>query len=141
MNGVNKVIIVGTLGKDPEVKYMPNGTAVCNATFATSEQWNDKQTGEKKERTEWHRITFYGRLAEVMGNYMKKGSKAYIEGKLQTRDYEKEGQKHYITEILVDEMQMLGGKPNGSQERPAQARPSQQPEAAQGDFVDDDIPF
>src|SRR5690348_2168305 len=108
--GVNKVILVATVGKDPEVKYMPSGGAVVNLTAATNESWKDKQTGEKKERTEWHRLTFYNRLAEIVGEYVRKGSQIYIEGRLRTRDYEKEGQKHYVTEITVDKMQMLGGR-------------------------------
>src|SRR5579859_3588970 len=141
--GVNKVILVATVGKDPEVKYMPSGGAVVNLTAATNESWKDKQTGEKKERTEWHKLTFYNRLAEIVGEYVRKGSQIYIEGRLRTRDYEKEGQKHYVTEIMVDEMQMLGGKPGGSS-APAQQR-SSEPAAAQqpadDNGFDDDIPF
>jgi single-strand DNA-binding protein len=148
--GVNKVILVATVGKDPEVKYMPSGGAVVNLTAATNESWKDKQTGEKKERTEWHKLTFYNRLAEIVGEYVRKGSQIYIEGRLRTRDYEKEGQKHYITEIMVDEMQMLGsrggsGAPMGGGDRgmredaPSRA-PASEP-AGGGDFQDDDIPF
>lgn len=109
MNGVNKAIIVGTVGKDPEVKYMPSGEAVVNISLATNEKWKDKQTGENKERTEWHRVTMYGRLAEVVGEYIRKGSQLYVEGKLQTRKWEKDGQTHYTTEIIAFQMQMLGG--------------------------------
>src|SRR5690348_2998666 len=109
MNGVNKAIIVGTVGKDPEVKYMPSGEAVVNISLATNEKWKDKQTGEKKERTEWHRVTMYGRLAEVVGEYIRKGSQLYVEGKLQTRKWEKDGQTHYTTEIIAFQMQMIGG--------------------------------
>jgi single-strand DNA-binding protein len=149
--GVNKVILVATVGKDPEVKYMPSGGAVVNLTAATNESWKDKQTGEKKERTEWHKLTFYNRLAEIVGEYVRKGSQIYIEGRLRTRDYEKEGQKHYITEIMVDEMQMLGsrggsGAPmgGGDRDRTRDEAPSRAPAsepAGGGDFQDDDIPF
>jgi single-strand DNA-binding protein len=149
--GVNKVILVATVGKDPEVKYMPSGGAVVNLTAATNESWKDKQTGEKKERTEWHKLTFYNRLAEIVGEYVRKGQQIYIEGRLRTRDYEKEGQKHYITEIMVDEMQMLGGRGQGQeqgtggttsrQEQPQTRAPAGAPAAGGGDFVDDDIPF
>ena len=148
--GVNKVILVATVGKDPEVKYMPSGGAVVNLTAATNESWKDKQTGEKKERTEWHRLTFYNRLAEIVGEYVRKGQQIYIEGRLRTRDYEKEGQKHYVTEIMVDEMQMLGGRGGagtpsvGGGDRMRDESPSRPPtssESAGSDFQDDDIPF
>ncbi|AXC34348.1 single strand DNA binding protein [Escherichia phage C130_2] len=112
--GVNKVIIVGNLGQDPEVRYMPSGGAVANITVATSESWNDKGTGEKKEQTEWHRIVLFGKLAEIAGEYLKKGSQVYIEGKLQTRKWtDKDGVERYTTEVVVSmggTMQMLGGK-------------------------------
>lgn len=112
--GVNKVILIGTLGKDPEVRYMPNGNAVANVSLATSETWKDKNTGEMQEKTEWHRVVFFRRLAEVVGEYMKKGSKMYIEGKLQTRKWEdKDGNNRYITEIVADQMQMLDSKKSG----------------------------
>ncbi len=146
--GVNKVILVATVGKDPEVKYMPSGGAVVNLTAATNESWKDKQTGEKKERTEWHRLTFYNRLAEIVGEYVRKGQQIYIEGRLRTRDYEKEGQKHYVTEIMVDEMQMLGGRGGsgggGGDRGMRDEAPSRAPAASEpagGDFHDDDIPF
>ena len=144
--GVNKVILVATVGKDPEVKYMPSGGAVVNLTAATNESWKDKTTGEKKERTEWHKLTFYNRLAEIVGEYVRKGSQIYIEGRLRTRDYEKEGQKHYITEIMVDEMQMLGSRGGaGGGDRMRDEAPSRAPAANEptggGDFQDDDIPF
>lgn len=114
--GVNKVIIVGNLGQDPEVKFMPNGNAVANFTVATSETWKDKQTGEQKEKTEWHRIVAYQRLAEIIGEYLKKGSKVYLEGKLQTRKWEDQnGQERYTTEILISEMQMLDSRGQGGQ--------------------------
>jgi len=108
--GINKVIVVGNLGADPDVRYSANGNAVTKIRIATSEQWKDKQTGETQERTEWHRVTAFGRLAEIMGEYLKKGSQVYIEGKLQTSTYEKEGQTHYSTDIIANEMQMLGGR-------------------------------
>lgn len=146
--GVNKVIIVGNLGKEPEIKYMPNGNAVANLTVATSETWKDKNTGEQAEKTEWHRIVAFRRLAEIMGEYLKKGSKVYLEGKLQTRKWQdKNGADHWTTEIIVDQMQMLDSRGQGSapaqQQRPAQSasqqsRPASEP--PQNDF-DDDIPF
>ncbi|WP_095158183.1 single-stranded DNA-binding protein [Pseudomonas sp. Irchel 3E13] len=112
--GVNKVIIVGTCGQDPEVRYLPNGNAVTNLSLATSEQWTDKQTGQKVERTEWHRVSMFGKVAEIAGEYLRKGSQVYIEGKLQTREWEKDGITRYTTEIIVDmqgTMQLLGGRP------------------------------
>ena len=113
--GVNKVIIVGTLGKDPETRYMPSGSAVTNLRLATNEQWKDKQTGEQQERTEWHSIAMFGRLAEIAAEYLRKGSQVYIEGKLRTRKWQdKEGKDRYSTEIVADEMQMLGGKGGGA---------------------------
>lgn len=120
MSGVNKAIIVGNLGKDPEVKFMPNGDGVANLTVATSESWKDKQTGEQKEKTEWHRVSIFGKLAEVAGQYLKKGSKVYIEGKLQTRKWQnQQGQDQYATEIVLQgfggKMEMLDGKPQGQQ--------------------------
>lgn len=112
--GVNKVILIGNLGKDPEVKYFPNGDAFCNLTLATSESWADKATGEKKERTEWHNVVFTRKLAEITGQYLKKGSKVYVEGSLRTRKWQdKEGQDRYTTEILVNDMQMLDGRGGG----------------------------
>lgn len=155
--GINKVILVGNLGADPEVRYSANGNAVTKIRLATSDQWKDKQTGEMQERTEWHRVTAFGRLAEIMGEYLKKGSQVYIEGKLQTSTYEKEGQTHYSTDIIANEMQMLGGR--GGQGGGGQdsggfggGRPQQgggQPAPNQGggqqggrsDDFDDDIPF
>lgn len=157
--GVNKVILVGTCGQDPEVRYMPNGNAVTNLSLATSEAWTDKQSGEKKEKTEWHRVSLFGKVAEIAGEYLKKGSQVYIEGKLQTREWEKDGIKRYTTEIVVDingTMQLLGGKqldggsgnnrPQGqSQQRTQQQNNRQQasaPAPAQNyDSFDDDIPF
>ncbi len=155
--GVNKVILIGNLGQDPEVKYMPNGGAVTNVTIATSESWKDKNTGEQKENTEWHRVVFFRRLAEIAGEYLKKGSKVYIEGKLQTRKWQDQsGNDRYTTEIIANEMQMLdsrggggggggGGNFNQSPSQSSGAAPQQQPASApagggMGDF-DDDIPF
>ncbi|MCL1076775.1 single-stranded DNA-binding protein [Parashewanella spongiae] len=142
--GVNKVILVGNLGQDPEVRYMPNGGAVTNFTIATSETWKDKQSGEQKEKTEWHRIVIYQRLAEIAGEYLRKGSKIYVEGRLQTRKWQnQQGQDQYTTEIIVNEMQMLdsrqsgqgapaqGGYGNQAQQQPKQAyQPQQQAPAA-----------
>ena len=113
--GVNKVILVGNLGKDPETRYMPSGSAVTNLTLATSESWKDKQTGDQQERTEWHKIAMFGRLAEIAAEYLRKGSQVYIEGKLRTRKWQdKEGKDRYTTEIVADEMQMLGSKGGGA---------------------------
>lgn len=152
--GVNKVILVGTCGQDPECRFMPNGNAVTNLSLATSEQWTDKQTNQKVEKTEWHRVVMFGKVAEIAGEYLRKGSQVYIEGKLQTREWEKDGIKRYTTEIVVDmqgTMQLLGGKPDGAagpdsarrqpQQRTPQpeARPSQQTEPP--DSFDSDIPF
>jgi single-strand DNA-binding protein len=112
--GINKVILVGNLGKDPETRYMPNGKAVTNFTIATSESWKDKQTGEQREQTEWHNIVMYDRLAEIAAEYLKKGSQVYVEGKLRTRKWQdKEGRDRYTTEINANEMQMLGGRSGG----------------------------
>ena len=111
--GINKVILVGNLGNDPEPRFMPNGNPVTNISIATSESWKDKQSGQQQERTEWHRIVFFNRLAEIAGEYLKKGSKVYIEGALRTRQWDKEGQKHYSTEIIANEMQMLDGRNDG----------------------------
>ena len=109
--GINKVILVGNLGRDPEMRYTPNGAAVANVTIATSDSWKDKQTGEQQERTEWHRVVFFNRLAEIVGEYLKKGSQVYVEGRLQTRKWQDQsGQDRYTTEIVASEMQMLGGR-------------------------------
>ena len=151
--GVNKVILIGNAGKDPEVRYMPNGNAVANLTLATSESWKDKNTGETQERTEWHRIVFFRRLGEIVGEYVKKGSKIYVEGKLQTRKWQDQsGQDRYTTEIVADQMQMLdsrgsGGSANfgstGNQQQQPQQQPSSAPaqSSAPNDGFDDDIPF
>ena len=131
MAGVNKVIILGNLGKDPEVRFLPNGGAVANLTIATSESWKDKQTGEQKEKTEWHKVVIFGKLAEIAGEYLKKGSKAYFEGQLQTKKWQnKEGQDQYTTEVVIQGfngvMQMLDGKQQGQQ------APAQQGQAQSG---------
>ncbi len=145
--GVNKVILVGNLGADPEVKYMPNGNAVANITLATSESWKDKQSGENKEKTEWHRVVFFRRLAEIAGEYLKKGSQVYIEGKLQTRKWQdKNGNDRYTTEIVANEMQMLGGRGGGGSAdfggaSASQSAPAAAPAATAGGDFDDDIPF
>lgn len=138
--GINKVILVGTCGQDPDVRYLPNGNAVTNLSLATSEQWTDKQSGQKVERTEWHRVSLFGKVAEIAGEYLRKGAQVYIEGKLQTREWEKDGIKRYTTEIIVDingTMQLLGGRPQGSQsgisqgDGHQQAPHSQAPQAPQ----------
>lgn len=142
--GVNKVILIGNLGRDPEVRYSPNGGAIANITLATSESWKDKNTGEQVDKTEWHRVVFFRRLAEIVGEYLKKGSKVYIEGKLQTRKWQdKEGNDRYTTEVVANEMQMLdsrGGSTSYNQDETAAAQPVSQEPAPAGDF-DDDIPF
>jgi len=143
VRGVNKVIIVGTLGRDPEQRYLPSGSAVCNMSVATSEQWKDKQSGDKQERTEWHRVSMFGKLAEIAAQYLRKGSQVYLEGKLQTRKWQdKEGKDRYTTEIICDEMQMLGGKRD--QTTTASSEVSTDSTAASKDGppdFDDDIPF
>jgi single-strand DNA-binding protein len=164
--GINKVILVGNLGQDPEVRYTANGAAVANISVATTEQWTDRQSGQKQERTEWHRIVLFGRLGEIAGEYLRKGSQVYIEGKLQTRKWQDQnGQDRYTTEIVANDMQMLGGRggagdynsgaqdfgggrpagaPQGGGGRPAAPAP-QAPAAPAGgsnfDDFDDDIPF
>ena len=141
--GINKVIIVGNLGQDPETRYMPSGSAVTNISVATSESWKDKQTGEQNERTEWHKVVMFDRLAEVAAEYLRKGSQVYIEGKLQTRKWQDNaGNDRYTTEIVASEMQMLGGRGGGSAGFPADSGQANQVPATAGDDVfDDDIPF
>lgn len=150
--GINKVIIIGNLGGDPEMRSMPSGSAVTNITVATNESWKDKQTGEQKERTEWHRVVMFDRLAEIAAEYLRKGSSVYIEGKLRTRKWQgKDGQDRYTTEIVANEMQMLGGRgggggnfdsgsQGGSQSGGQQSGGSPPPQAGSDEF-DDDIPF
>ena len=152
--GVNKVILVGNVGNDPEVRYMPNGNAVANISIATSDSWKDRNTGEQQERTEWHRVVFFNRLAEIVEQYVKKGTKLYLEGRLQTRSYEQDGVKKYSTEIVANEMQMLDsrGATGSNQEFGDQSNPptsppqdsiqnSEQQASANFDNFDDDIPF
>ena len=158
MASVNKVILVGNLGADPETRYMPNGDAVANIRMATTESWKDKATGEKKELTEWHRVVFYRKLAEIVGQYLKKGSAVYVEGRIRTRKWQdKEGQERYTTEIEANEMQMLGGRQSASSSggeaeyggsmpsQPAGPAGAANKPAAQKapsfEDMDDDIPF
>src|SRR6478609_11124852 len=156
--GINKVIIIGNIGQDPEVKYMPSGGAVTNISVATSETWKDKNTGQPQERTEWHRVVFFNRLGEIAGEYLKKGSKVYVEGSLRTRKWQdKDGGDRYTTEIRGDVMQMLGRREGGGEPRPA-ADPGERGERAEArpaaakpapakkpagkfDDMEDDIPF
>ena len=136
MAGLNKVMVIGRIGQDPEVRYFQDGTAVCNMSVATSQEWKDKNTGEKREKTEWHRVTAFRKLAEVCGQYLSKGRQIYVEGYLQTRKWEKDGQTHYTTEVIANEVQFLGGKNESSP-----------PAVSQDDYGpvnmpdDDDIPF
>ena len=172
MASINKVILIGNLGRDPEVRYTPNGAAVCNVSVATTRNWKDKNSGDKVEETEWHRVVFYDRLAEIAGEYLKKGRPVYVEGRLKTRKWQdKDGKDNYTTEIVAEQMQLLGGREGGggggygggnqgapedySQEAPSSApsRPATRPAAAQRpatsapktstgfDDMDDDIPF
>ena len=154
--GINKVILVGNCGGDPETRYLPSGGAVTNITVATSESWKDKQSGQQQERTEWHRVVFFNKLAEIAGEYLHKGSKVYVEGSLRTRQWEKDGVKRYTTEIVGSDMQMLDSRGSGDysgagQQQAAQNKPSNDAgQAAQSgqksgptgfDDFDDDIPF
>ncbi|MFN9707783.1 MAG: single-stranded DNA-binding protein [Burkholderiales bacterium] len=163
MASINKVILIGNLGRDPEVRYTPNGNAICNITIATSRNWKDKNTGEKAEETEWHRVVFYDRLAEIAGEYLKKGRPVYVEGRLKTRKWQnKEGQDVYTTEVIADNMQLLGSRENGGtapedgnysredrgepavRHAPASRPPASKPVAKSStgfDDMDDDIPF
>ena len=155
MKGINKVILIGNLGQDPEIRYTSGGMAIATLSLATSESWRDKQTGEQKERTEWHRVVLVGKLAEVAGQYLKKGSQVYVEGKLQTRKWQDQsGQDRYTTEVQVDSftgvLQMLGGKPQQGSSQKAQSQPPARPAATPSagkqsneppfDY-DDDLPF
>jgi single-strand DNA-binding protein len=146
MASVNKVILIGNLGKDPETRYMPNGDAVTNITLATTETWKDKN-GDKQERTEWHRVNFYRKLAEIAGEYLKKGRPVYVEGRLVTRKWtDKTGIERYSTEIIAEDMKMLGSKPGGASDREeggyASSNSSSRTSArSNGSFDDDDIPF
>jgi single-strand DNA-binding protein len=148
--GINKVILIGNLGQDPETRYMPSGGAVTNVTLATSESWKDKNSGEQQERTEWHRVVFFNRLGEIAGEYLKKGSKVYVEGSLRTRKWQgQDGQDRYTTEIVANEMQMLdsrGGStsfdaPQSQAMSRPQSAPSPAPSSMPDNDFDDDIPF
>ena len=146
--GINKVILVGNLGNDPETRYMPSGGAVTNISIATSKAWKDRDSGEQKEKTEWHRVVFFNRLAEIAGEYLKKGSKVYVEGELRTNKYEKDGQTRYSTEIVANEMQMLDSRGGGGGMEPPSGGGGTQASAPSQDFgpppvedFDDDIPF
>ena len=154
MASVNKVILVGNLGRDPETRYMPDGAAITNVSIATSFQWTDKASGEKKEETEWHRVVFRARLAEIAGEYLKKGSQVYVEGRLRTRKWQnKEGQDVYTTEVMATEMKMLGsragsGEPRGeprsearAEPKAAEPKPAAKKPAGKFDDMEDDIPF
>ena len=140
--GINKVILVGNLGRDPETRYLPSGGAVTNVSLATSRSWKDRDSGEQKEKTEWHRIVFFNRLAEIAGEYLKRGSKVYVEGELRTREWEKEGQKHFTTEIVGNEMQMLDSKGGGSDYETSNNSSGATPSSlSSSEMIDDDIPF
>ena len=153
--GINKVILIGNLGADPEVRYSPNGAAVTNIRMATSEQWRDKQTGEQQERTEWHRVVFFGKLAEIAGEYLRKGSKVYIEGRLQTRKWQgQDGQDRFTTEVVANDMQMLDGRGGGdapaasyggsagsSSSGRSRGGDAESPPRSEPEDFDDDIPF
>jgi single-strand DNA-binding protein len=171
MASINKVIVIGNLGRDPEVRYTPNGAAVCNVSVATTRNWKDKNSGDKVEETEWHRVVFYDRLAEIAGEYLKKGRSVYVEGRLKTRKWQdKDGKDNYTTEIVAEQMQLLGGREGGGsgggggygaqgggaddgdmgasrpaaaprQQAPAASRPAAQKPATGFDDMDDDIPF
>jgi len=155
MASVNKVIIVGNLGRDPETRYLPSGEAVTNISVATTDTWKDKTSGEKKEATEWHRVSFFGRLAEIAGEYLKKGSQVYVEGQLRTRKWQdKEGKDRYTTEIRADTMQMLGSRAGAGEPRAGAGEPRAETAAPKGDAkpvakkpagkfddMEDDIPF
>ncbi|MCK9507697.1 MAG: single-stranded DNA-binding protein [Pigmentiphaga sp.] len=166
MASVNKVILVGNLGRDPEVRYSPDGAAICNVSIATTSNWKDRNTGERREETEWHRVVFYNRLAEIAGEYLKKGRSVYVEGRLKTRKWQgQDGQERYTTEIVADQMQMLGGREGGGmsegggyggdapasrpsrpapqQQQQAPAAPARQQSSMAPNFadMDDDIPF
>lgn len=165
MPSVNKVIVLGNVGKDPEIRYLPNGDAACNISVATTRSWKDKNSGEKQEETEWHRVSFFGRLAEIVGEYVQKGKPIYVEGRLKTRKYtDKDGAEKYATEIIADQLQLLGGRDDGGGQQRGQAQqqrgasqarapaPRQQSQRATGgggggggggpgDWPDEDIPF
>lgn len=146
--GINKVILIGNLGKDPETRYTPAGLAITNITLATTESWKDKQTGERQDKTEWHRVAMFGKLAEISAEYLRKGSQVYIEGRIQTRKWQdQQGQDKYSTEVVANDMQMLGGRPGAgapAMSEDSRSRPPAQasePAAVADVTLDDDIPF
>ena len=140
--GINKVIVVGNLGADPDARYMPNGNAVTNISVATTASWKDKESGERQEKTEWHRVVFFGRLAEIASEYLKKGSQVYVEGRIQTRKWEdKEGNDRWTTEIVANEMQMLGERISSSSNSDNFSAPKNSGSEFASDDFDDDIPF
>ena len=141
--GINKVILVGNLGADPDTRYMPSGSAVTNISVATTKSWKDKNSGDQQERTEWHRVAFFGRLAEISAEYLRKGSQVYIEGELRTRKWQdREGRDRWTTEIVASDMQMLGGRQDSTASAPMPARSvAETPEPTGTDDLDDDIPF
>lgn len=143
MASINKVILIGNVGKDPEIRYTPSGSAICNISLATTRSWKDKTSGDKQEETEWHRVVFYDRLAEVVGEYVKKGKPIYVEGRLKTRKWQnKEGQDVYTTEIIANEMQLLGGRDDSQQPSAPRPAPAARPAAKAGIAdMDDDIPW
>ncbi len=138
--GINKVILVGSLGQDPENKYLPSGSAVCNFSVATSESWKDKQTGDQREQTEWHRCVVFNRLAEICGEYLRKGSRVYIEGQLGTRSWEQDGSKRYSTEIVARDMQMLDSRQSAGNHDPVREKVGLPPQQTEDEFSDS-IPF
>ena len=141
--GINKVILVGNLGNDPETRSMPNGGSVTNISIATSESWKDKNTGDQQERTEWHKVVFFGKLAEIVAQYLKKGSSVYVEGSLRTNQWEKDGQKHYSTEVIANDMQMLGGRGDNDNNSGGQSNSGGNSggSAQPIDYFDQSIPF
>ena len=145
--GINKVILIGNLGQDPETRYLPDGNAVTNVSVATSKSWKDRDSGQTNERTEWHKVVFFRRLAEIAGEYLHKGSKVYIEGELRTRQWEKDGQKHYTTEVVANEMQMLDSRGDSvgfnqsSSSSSSSSKSSQEFDSPPPEDFDDDIPF
>jgi single-strand DNA-binding protein len=145
MRGINRVTLLGTCGQDPDVRYLPNGTCVTTLSLATSDQWTDKQTGQKVEKTEWHRVVMFGKVAEIGGEYLRKGAQVYLEGKNQTREWEKDGIKRYTTEVVVDmqgTLQLLGGKPGAPVPKTNQPAPQQGTPSPDPDYhPDPDIPF
>ena len=141
MNGINKVLLIGRCGKDPEVRFLPSGMPVANFSLATSESRKDKESGEKTEKTEWHRCAAFGKTAEIIQQYVKKGSLLYVDGKLSTSQYEKDGQTHYATQVVVNNMQMLGGKPGDKPSDYAKASGASGTDRQPGEDFDDPIPF